>query len=95
MIGVVATIKVKPGTGADFEATAARLVEAVNANEDGCLFYQLFKSENENEYRFLEAYKDMDAVGAHRAADHFKTIGKEMGAFMAGPPDVIRMDGAG
>ncbi|WP_416896303.1 MAG: putative quinol monooxygenase [Minwuia sp.] len=94
MIGVVATIKVKPGMGKDFEATANRLVEAVNANEEGCLFYRLFRTEDENTYRFLEAYKDMDAVGAHRAADHFRTIGKEMGAFMDGPPDVVRMEGA-
>lgn len=94
MIGVVATIKTKPGAGADFEATAKRLVEAVNANEPGCLFYRLFRTENENEYRFLEAYKDMDAVQAHRGSDHFRTIGKEMGAFMDGPPDVMRMEGA-
>lgn len=94
MIGVVATIKVKDGKGADFEVVANRLVEAVNANEPGCLFYRLFRTDDPNTYTFLEAYKDMDAVGAHRAADHFRTIGKEMGAFMDGPPDVVRMDGA-
>lgn len=32
MIGVVATIKCKDGTAADFEAAAKQLVEAVNAN---------------------------------------------------------------
>jgi quinol monooxygenase YgiN len=94
MIGVVATIKVKDGTGADFEAVANRLVAAVNANEEGCLFYRLFRTDDANTYRFLEAYRDMDAVGAHRASDHFKQIGREMGAFMDGPPDVVRMDGA-
>ena len=62
MIGVVATIKVKDGAGADFEAVANRLVEAVNANEEGCLFYRLFRTDEPNTYRFLEAYKDMDAV---------------------------------
>lgn len=91
MIGVVATIKVKDGAGADFEAVAARMVEAVNANEEGCLFYRLFRTDEPNTYRFLEAYRDMDAVAAHRGADHFKQIGREMGAFMDGPPDVVRM----
>jgi quinol monooxygenase YgiN len=28
---------------------------------------------------------------AHRASEHFRTIGKEMGAFMDGPPSVLRM----
>ncbi len=94
MIGVVATIRVKDGAANDFEATALRLVAAVNENEAGCLFYRLFRTDNENEFKFLEAYKDMDAVAAHRASDHFKTIGKEMGAFMAGAPDVVRLEGA-
>lgn len=94
MIGVIATIKVKPGSAGDFVATANRLVEAVNANEEGCLFYRLFKTDDANTFRFLEAYRDMDAVGAHRGSDHFRTIGKEMGAFMDGPPDVQRLEGA-
>ena len=35
MIGVVATLKIKEGSGADCEAVASQLVEKVNANEDG------------------------------------------------------------
>ena len=37
MIGVVATLKIKEGSGADFEAIASQLVEKVNAND--CLLY--------------------------------------------------------
>ena len=93
MIGVVATIKCKDGTAADFEKAALELVEAVNANEPGCLFYRLFKTEEANTYRFLEAYKGPEAVEAHRGSDHFKTLGRAMGAFMAGPPEVERFSG--
>ena len=41
---------------------------------------------------FLEQYADQAAIEAHRAQPHFKELGKAMGAFMAGPPDVKRMD---
>jgi len=51
MLGVVATIKVKPGAGAQFEA----------------------------------------AVEAHRQTDYFKSIGRKMGEFMAGRPELLRL----
>ena len=53
MIGVVATLKIKEGSGADFEAVASQLVEKVNANEDGVVYYDLYK-EDDTTYVFLE-----------------------------------------
>lgn len=88
---IVATIKVKPGQEAAFQATALRLVAAVNANEPGCLLYTLSKGEDASTFVFMERYADEDAMKAHRASEHFRTIGKEMGAFMDGPPSVLRM----
>jgi quinol monooxygenase YgiN len=90
MIGVVATIKVKDGQGAGFEKVASQLVKQVNANEKGCLLYVLFKAEEPNTYVFLERYADQAAVEAHRGTEYFKTLGREMGAFMDGRPDVKR-----
>ena len=87
----VATIKVKPGPEAQFEAVALKLAAAVNANEPGCLLYTLNKGEEASTYVFMERYKDEEAVKAHRASDHFRTLGREMGAFMDGPPAVLRM----
>ena len=58
MIGIVATLNIKEGSGADFEAVAKQLVEKVNANEDGVVYYDLYK-ENETTYVFLERYKDV------------------------------------
>ena len=43
MIGIVATLNIKEGSGADFEAVAKQLVEKVNANEDGVVYYDLYK----------------------------------------------------
>ena len=93
MIGIVATIKVQDGKGADFEGVFLRLAAAVRANEPGNVFYQLTKSRADaNTYKVLELYKDQDALAAHGQSDHFKSIGREMGAFMAGRPDVEYLD---
>ena len=92
VLSVVAKIKVKDGEQAGFEAVATKLAAAVNANEPGCLLYTLNKGDDPVTYVFLERYKDEDAVKAHRASDHFRSLGREMGAFMDGPPDVLRLN---
>jgi quinol monooxygenase YgiN len=93
MIGAVATLTVVDGKQAEFEAVAKELVAAVNANEPGIILYRLFKQQGSDvTYVFMEQYKDQGAVEAHRAAEHFKTIGRKMGPFLAGAPVVTRMD---
>ena len=87
MIGVVATLKIKEGSGADFEAVASQLVEKVNAHEDGVVYYDLYK-EDDTTYVFLERYKDQEAQDAHGKTDYFRELGAKMAAFMAGAPEI-------
>lgn len=94
-ISLVATVKVKDGQQVGFEAAALELVEAVNANEPGCLLYTLSKADDPVTYVFMERYKDKAATAAHQSSDHFKTIGRQMGAFMDGPPDLMVMSELG
>ena len=91
MLGVVATLKVKPGMEAQFEAVARELVAKVNANEPGCTLYALHRAEAPGTYVFMERYVDQAAVDAHRAAEHFKTLGRKMGEFMDGRAEVVRL----
>ena len=91
MLGVVATIKVKPGMGAQFEAVAKELIAQVRANEPGCKLYVLHRAETADTYVFLERYVDQAAVEAHRKTDYFKALGRRMGEFMAGPPEILRL----
>jgi len=96
MIGIVATLKVQEGKGPDFEAVFLRLAAQVRANEPGNIFYQLTKSRAEpGTYKVLELYTDQDALTAHGQTEYFKSIGREMGAFMAGRPDVEYLDAVG
>jgi quinol monooxygenase YgiN len=93
MIGIVATLKVQEGKGPDFEAVFLELAGKVRANEPGNVFYQLTKSRADADtYKVLELYKDQDALSAHGQTDHFKDLGRKMGAFMAGRPDVEYLD---
>jgi quinol monooxygenase YgiN len=93
MIGAVAELTVKEGSQAEFEKLAMEMEQAVNANEPGIIIYKLFKVRDaSNKYIFMEQYKDQAAVDAHRAAEHFKRIGRLMGPHMDGAPTITRMD---
>ena len=88
---IVATLKAKAGCEADLKATALQLVAAVRANEPGCLLYTLNQGDAPNIFVFMERYADEAALAAHRGTEHYKTLGRAMGAFMDGPPTVQRM----
>ncbi len=75
MLGIVATIKVKPGMESQFEAVAKELVAKVNASEPGCRLYALHRAEAPLTYVFMERYADQAAVEAHRGTDYFKALG--------------------
>ena len=92
MLGVVATIRVKPGMEKEFEGVARELVAKVNANEPGCKLYALHHhAETPNTYVFMERYVDQAAVDAHRATDYFKALGRKMGEYMEGRAEVMRL----
>ena len=93
MIGIVATIRVQEGKGSEFEAVFKELASAVRANEPGNTLYQLTRSRTESGvYKVLELYADQDALSAHGQTQHFREIGRRMGAFMAGRPEIEYLD---
>jgi quinol monooxygenase YgiN len=75
----------------EFEAVAKELAAKVNANEPGCKLYALHTTEAPHTYVFMERYADQAAVEAHRASDHFKTLGRKMGEFMEGRAEILRL----
>lgn len=93
MIGVVAVLKVQEAKAAEFEEIFKDLQAQVQANEDGCIAYQLTKSRTEpGTYKVLELYKDADALKHHGGTDYFKAAGAKMGPCMAGRPEVEYLD---
>ena len=91
MLGVVATLKIKEGTNTEFEAAAGRLIAAVTSSEPGCLLYALHRTDDPNCYVFMERYTDEEALANHGKSDDFRAIGAEMGAFMDGRPEIMRL----
>ena len=92
MLGTIAKIRVKEGANEGFENVARQLQEAVNANEPGCSLYAVHKdAEDPQLYIFMERYEDEAAVEAHRKSDHFRSLGRAMGEFMDGRPELLRM----
>ena len=89
-VGVVATIKVQDGKGADFEAAFGELQKAVRANEPGNVYYDLYK-EDDTTYVIMEKYASAEALEAHGKSDHFRQLGAALGPFMAGAPEIKRL----
>ena len=91
MIGIIAKLTIKPGTNADFEATMRALQAKVQTDEPGNKLYALHKTDDVNVSVMLERYDDDAALAAHRAAPHFKELGRKLGDYLSGKPDVQRM----
>lgn len=91
MLAVIARIKVKPGMEGEFEAVATELAAKVNAGEPGCRLYTLCRGANPQAYVFLERYDDEAALDAHRASAHYKELGRKMGQFFDGKPEIERL----
>lgn len=88
---IVATLKAKPGQEEALKTAALQLAAAVRANEPSCLLYTLSQGEDKSSFVFMERYVDEAALAFHRTTEHFKTLGRAMGAHMDGAPSVLRM----
>ena len=93
MIGVIATLRVQDGKGADLEKVFADLSAQVKANEAGCLLYQLTKSRTEpNTYKVMEIYASEEALKHHGSTDYFRAAGPGIGATLGGRPEIEYLD---
>ena len=93
-IGIIATLRVQPGKEAEFEGVFAELAAAVRANEAGNSYYRLFKAGEAGVYKVMECYDDAAATEAHRASDHFRTLGAKLGPCLAGAPEIETLTAA-
>ena len=90
MITVIATVRAKPGLGAELEADFRAYAEVVKKNEPGTLMYTLSRSrEDPDLYYALETYADEAAVQAHIANFHSRPAGPDIAA---GPPLIQVLD---
>ena len=88
MKGVLATLKIHSGTNKDFEGAARRMVKAVEENEPGNIYYNFYKGEDDTTYIVMERYNSQEDLDAHGKTEHMKSIGADMGKYMAAAPDI-------
>lgn len=70
MILVVATVRLHPGCGGQYEAAVAAIMPRVRAANPGILFYHAGKSRDDQDtYRVIEAYADQAAMDRHIGAE--------------------------
>lgn len=92
MIAVIAKIPVK-SEAKDEAIEEIKALMAKVAGEEGTLHYTLnIDKNNPDTLVFIERYKDMEALGAHGATEHFQEfMGKSMN-FAAGPPEITVLE---
>lgn len=87
MIGVVATMKVKPDQNAAFEQAMGELVAGTRANEPGVKVYQFCRSRKDaNTYIVMELYQDQATLDAHMKSDWFRAAGPKLQPCLAERP---------
>ncbi|HSG90073.1 MAG TPA: putative quinol monooxygenase [Pseudomonadales bacterium] len=93
MIAVIAKLPVKAGSETEFETAFLALAAAVRENELGNHLYTLCK--NDDGYLVMELYEDEAALEAHGKTTHFKELGAALGPYMAGRPEISRLQVVG
>jgi quinol monooxygenase YgiN len=88
-ITVIAKLKVKPGSEAEFESAAREMIATVRTAEPGTLNYILHKNAKDaSEFVYYEVYQDQAALDAHGKTDHMKAFGGKIGTLLAGRPEI-------
>ena len=90
MIGVVATLRIKPGMEKNFEVVAKELVAKVRANEPGCVLYAL----HQGEPRDLHLHGALHGPGRGRRPPRHRLLQgarPEVGEYMDGRAEVMRL----
>jgi len=92
-IGIIATLKIKPGKETEFEGVFRDLQGQVAAHEPGCLLYEVFKSRSQpSTYVVMEKYKSQADLDAHRGTPHMAAAGPKLGATLDGRPAIELLD---
>lgn len=80
MLKVVASLRVKKDKIDEFKKTAKDLIDKSRA-EEANIFYTLNQSvEDEQQFAFIECWRDQEALKEHEATEHFRNTFPVLGA---------------
>lgn len=93
MILVVVTVRVLPERTETFEGLLRDLLPKMRSSEPGTLVHEAGRSREEpNVYRYIELYKDPEAVEQHRAGMLLAAVKDDIYACIDGDFDVRMHD---
>jgi quinol monooxygenase YgiN len=84
---VTATMIARDGMELDLEKVLTCVVADVRA-EDGCLRYDLHKSDDGNAFLFYEIWQSMAALAAHGNTPHMEVMQDAAADLVVGPAEV-------
>ena len=73
----------------NMRACALEIAAAVAANEPGNKLYAICEAGEPNTLVFVERYVDEKAIEMYRNSDHMKSLGRKIGATLAGKPEIL------
>ena len=88
MPGIIARLTINDGSQEEFVEAMGVMHQAVKENEPGCLYYDLFRSDEPTVFVILERYADDEAFAKHGKTDHMRAFGKKVTGLLAGPPAI-------
>ena len=88
-ITVIAKLKTKSGSEAQFEQAARKMIETVRAQEPGTMQYVLHRSvKDPTEFVYYEVYQDQASLDSHGKTPHMREFGGAIGALLEGRPQI-------
>jgi quinol monooxygenase YgiN len=85
-INIVADNYVRADEVTKFLELAKIIVQKTNANDPGCIKYNIFRDKNDpTHFVMLEEWTDQESLDAHMRAPHFTELIPQMGAFASKP----------
>ncbi|MCL1835592.1 MAG: antibiotic biosynthesis monooxygenase [Oscillospiraceae bacterium] len=93
MVKVTASNNVKAECVEEYLAISKELVERTNADDAGCIKYELCRDVNDPlHFVMLEEWEDQASLDAHMKSAHFTTLIPKTGGMTAGPPTLTLLE---
>lgn len=96
MVTLIAKLKVRPGTEAEFESAMEKMIAHVRANEPGTLTYVLYRDRAvPSQFVVYEVYTDDAALAAHSSSEAMLAFFGAVGGMLDGRPEMSMYDEIG
>jgi quinol monooxygenase YgiN len=91
VFSAIVTQKILPAKRAEFEALVKELEANTVRNDEGCLRYEWYRSDEPDTYYVIESWTDEAAVKAHLKASHLSALMPKLAECVPGPFSFVKI----